>query len=373
MNKPKASYVNFSSTACRILGGSLILSGLVACGSISESDKVNYKSETSAKPVALDIPPDLTQLNRDTRYSVPGGAVTASSMGTRSSAVIPTAAQQINDARIQRDGQQRWIVVKNRSPEEIWPIVHTFWLDSGFTYTLDQQEYGLLETEWAENQAKLPQGFMGKYLGKVISGLSDTGLRDKFRTRIERNSQGEVEIYITHRGLSEEFTDALKAKTAWKPRPAEPELEIEFMNRLMVKLGVSLKVAVAEPATVSTTKPKAEEVTVEGAKTIAISETFDVAWRRVGLALDRNGFTVEDRDRVQGTYFVRFVDVSPDERGFFARMFGKSKPEAGPVKYRIKILGVENKTLVSIQNGAGQPENSPATQKIIGLIMEDLK
>ena len=207
----------------------------------------------------------------------------------------------------------------------------------------------------------------------MINSLSDTGLRDKFRTRLERNSKGEVEIYISHRGLSEEYTDALKARTAWKPRPTEPELEIEFMNRLMVKLGASMKIETAEAAPVQSTAAKAAIVTVDGVPNIAISDSFDVAWRRIGLALDRTGFTVEDRDRVQGTYFVRFVDTSPDERGFFTRMFSKSKAEAGPVKYRLKILGVDTKTLVSIQNATGQSENSPSTQRIMKLLVDDLK
>jgi outer membrane protein assembly factor BamC len=372
VSRIKVFDVKFSASPLQTIWLVCLVLGLTACGSVTNSDKINYKTESSAKPVPLDIPPDLTQLSRDTRFSVPGGTVTASSMGTKSTAAVPTAAKQINDARIERDGQQRWIVIK-RPPEEIWPIVHSFWIDNGFTYTLDQQELGILETEWAENRAKLPQDFMRKYLGKVINSLSDTGLRDKFRTRLERNSKGEVEIYISHRGLSEEYTDALKARTAWKPRPTEPELEIEFMNRLLVKLGVALKIETAEAAPVQAVTAKAAVVTVDGLPNISISDSFDVAWRRIGLALDRTGFTVEDRDRVQGTYFVRFVDTTPDERGFFARMFSKSKAEAGPVKYRLKVLGVDTKTLVSIQNANGQIENSPITQRIMKLLVDDLK
>ena len=372
MSPLKAFHVKFSVSTLQTVWLTLLVLGLSACSSITNSDKINYKTESSVKAVPLDIPPDLTQLNRDTRFSVPGGSVTASSMGTKSTAAVPTAAKQINDARIERDGQQRWIVVK-RPAEEIWPILHSFWIDNGFTYTLDQQELGILETEWAENRAKLPQDFMRKYLGKVINSLSDTGLRDKFRTRLERNSKGEVEIYISHRGLSEEYTDALKARTAWKPRPTEHELEIEFMNRLMVKLGVGLKIETAQAIPVQTITTKAAVVTVDGIPNIAISDSFDVAWRRVGLALDRTGFTVEDRDRLQGTYFVRFVDTTPDERGFFSRMFTKSKAEAGPVKYRLKVLGVDTKTLVSIQNATGQSENSPSSQRIMKLLVDDLK
>jgi outer membrane protein assembly factor BamC len=234
---------------------------------------------------------------------------------------------------------------------------------------LSRQDLGILETDWAENRAKLPQGM----IGKLMKSISDTGLRDKFRTRIERNKAGGVEIYISHRGISEEYTDIINKRTAWKPRPTEPELEIEFMNRLMVKLGVALKIETAEAAPAPITTAKAAIMTVDGVPNIAISDSFDVAWRRIGLALDRTGFTVEDRDRVQGTYFVRFVDTTPDERGFFARMFSKSKAEAGPVKYRLKILAVDTKTLVSIQNASGQVENSPSTQRIMKLLVDDLK
>jgi len=346
----------------------LILGVLAACSTVMDMDKINYKSEVTEKPVPLDIPPDLTQLNRDSRYSMPTGSVTASSINNKPAVGIPTAAKQVNEARIERDGQLRWISI-NKTPEEIWPLVRSFWIDNGFTYSVEQQELGILETEWAENRAKLPQGM----IGKLLKSMSDTGLRDKFRTRIERTKAGGVEIYISHRGISEEYTDIINKRTAWKPRPTEPELEIEFMNRLMVKLGVALKIETAEAAPVQTTTTKATLVTVDGVPNIAISDSFDVAWRRIGLALDRTGFTVEDRDRVQGTYFVRFVDTSPDERGFFARMFSKSKAEAGPVKYRLKILGVESKTLVSIQNATGQSENSPSTQRIMKLLVDDLK
>mgnify|MGYP003347833973 CR=1 FL=1 len=171
----KGFFVKFSAFNLQPFWLACLLLGLTACGSVTNSDKINYKTESSAKPVPLDIPPDLTQLSRDTRFSLPGGTVTASSMGTKSTAAVPTAAKQINDARIERDGQQRWIVIK-RPPEEIWPIVHSFWIDNGFTYTLDQQELGILETEWAENRAKLPQDFMRKYLGKVINSGVTSGM-----------------------------------------------------------------------------------------------------------------------------------------------------------------------------------------------------
>ena len=168
---------------------------LSGCSSIMDGDKVNYKTQGGTKVVPLDIPPDLTQLNRDTRYAVPGGPVSASSMAVRAAAptVATTAANKVNDVRIERDGKQRWLVV-NRSADVVWPIVQEFWKENGFEYAIEQQQIGLLETEWAENRAKIPQDFVRRTLGKVLDGLYSSGERDKFRTRIERNSAGGVDV-----------------------------------------------------------------------------------------------------------------------------------------------------------------------------------
>lgn len=346
---------------------------LAACGSIMDSDKVNYKTNGSAKTVSLDIPPDLTQLTRDTRYSVPGGTITASGMSQKPATAVPTvAAKQVNDARVERDGKQRWLVI-NRPAEDVWPVVHEFWQENGFTYTVDQQQLGLLETEWAENRAKVPQDFIRRTIGKLFESFYSTGERDKFRTRIERNSTGGVDVFITHRGLSEEYTDQSKSRTIWQPRPSDPELEAEFLTRLMVKLGVSANNATTT-ATASLPAMTQSAIVQRGdLQVLAMSDSFDVAWRRVGLALDRSGFTVEDRDRAKGIYFVRYVDNSVEEKGFFSKLFSSTTPETGPVKYRVVIQNNMGKQEVALQNASGQTENSPATQRILKLLAEDLR
>jgi outer membrane protein assembly factor BamC len=365
--------VTFSFSFTRLSVALSLLCLLSACGSLMDSDKVNYKTDGGAKTVALDIPPDLTQLTRDTRYSVPGGSVTASSMGVRPTAeVASTAAKQVNAARIERDGQQRWLVV-NRSAEDVWPIVHAFWKENGFEYVVDQQQLGLLETEWAENRAKIPQDFIRRTLGKVLNSLYSSGERDKFRTRIERNSTGGVDIFVTHRGMSEEYADQTKSRTIWQPRPNDKELEAEFLTRLMIKLGVSTEQAKASITQAATPQTNAAVVARTNGNVLLVSDSFDVAWRRVGLALDRTGFTVEDRDRAQGIYFVRYVNTSTEEKGFFSKMFSSSPTETGPVKYRVKLSTVDGKSEVSVQNAAGQTENSPITQQILKLLADDLR
>jgi len=364
--------ISFASNRTAVALITLVL--LSGCSSIMDGDKVNYKTEGGTKVVPLDIPPDLTQLTRDTRYVVPGGPVTASGMAVRPApTVAATAAKQVNDVRIERDGKQRWLVV-NRSADAVWPIVQEFWKENGFIYVIEQQQLGLLETEWAENRAKIPQDFIRRNLGKVLDGLYSSGERDKFRTRIERNSTGGVDIFVTHRGMSEEYKDQSKTSTIWAPRPSDPELEAEFLSRLMVKLGVS-----ADQAKVSITQQeiaasKTTLVNKSDATTLNIPDSFDVAWRRVGLALDRTGFTVEDRDRAQGVYFVRYVDTAAkEEKGFFSKMFSKSTPETGPVKYRIALRKTETATEVIVQDAAGKTENSPVAQRILKLLADDLR
>ena len=347
---------------------------LSGCTTIFDGDKVNYKTEGGTKVVPLDIPPDLTQLNRDTRYAVPGGPVTASGMAVRPAApsVATTAANKVNDVRIERDGKQRWLVV-NRSADVVWPIVQEFWKENGFEYAIEQQQIGLLETEWAENRAKIPQDFVRRTLGKVLDGLYSSGERDKFRTRIERNSAGGVDVYVTHRGMIEEFKDQSKTSTIWVQRPNDPELEAEFLSRLMVKLGVSGEQAKASTSVPEAPANKTTLVTQGEASTLKIPDSFDVAWRRVGLALDRTGFTVEDRDRAQGVYFVRYVDTAAkEEKGFFNNMFS-SKKEAGPVKYRIAVRKAANVTEVTVQDAAGKTENTPVAQRILKLLADDLR
>jgi outer membrane protein assembly factor BamC len=347
---------------------------LSGCGSLMDSDKVNYKTEGGTKVIALDIPPDLTQLTRDTRYAVPGGPVTASSMGNRPAApAAAIAAKQVNDVRIERDGKQRWLVV-NRPADVVWPIVQGFWKENGFEYVVEQQQLGLLETEWAENRAKIPQDIIRRTLGKVLDGLYSSGERDKFRTRIERNSSGGVDIFVTHRGMSEEYKDQTKSGTIWVPRANDPELEAEFLSRLMIKLGVSADQAKPTLLVQAAPANKTALITKGDATFLTIPDSFDVAWRRVGVALDRTGFTVEDRDRAQGVYFVRYVDTATkEEKGFFSKMFSASSAETGPVKYRLSVRNTGTATEVSVQNAAGQVENSPVSQRILKLLADDLR
>ena len=361
-----------ATTRLSLLALALALS---ACAAL-EGDKIDYTS--ASRGSTLEVPPDLTQLSRDSRYVIPGGSVSAAAtqagQAAQPSGTANAAAAQLGDVRIERDGNQRWLVV-NRPADKLWEPVRDFWQESGFNLDQANASVGIMETDWAENRAKLPQDFVRSTLGKLIESLYSTGERDKFRTRLERNATGGTEIYITHRGMVEVYSTLTKDNTVWQPRPSDPELETEFLRRLMVKLGVSQeqsKVIAAAPA------PRAQSArmaTVDNRPVVQLDEGFDRAWRRVGLALDRTGFTVEDRNRNEGTYFVRYVAPNADKKepGFFGKLFSGSSAATPPLKYRIVVRSQGEASTVSVLNEAGAPESSANAERIVRVIADDLK
>ena len=368
-----------TSMLAAVAASMALLGGCSTMNDMLKGDKIDYKTSGKAGP-SLEVPPDLTQLTRETRYVVPGTAVSANAFQVgQGTQALPVAAVAVGDVRIERSGNQRWLVV-NRPADKLYGPIRDFWLESGFLLSLDQENLGIMETDFAENRAKLPQDFIRETLGKVFESLYSTGERDKFRTRLERNAAGGTEIFVSHRGLVEVVVGGSTGKnttgdsTVWQPVPPNPELEAEFLRRLMVKLGVAQEqskvlVAAATPRTTSNV------ATVNGVPVVQMEEAFDRAWRRVGLTLDRTGFTVEDRDRAQGTYFVRYVDVTSDrkEPGFLSKLFSAAAPSVPPIKYRITLKSQGDATTVSVLNARGAPESSVNAQRIVMVIADDLK
>lgn len=367
-----------------------LLTALGACSSINDmlgGDKVDYKSSAAKTTSGLDVPPDLTQLNRTSQYQTPGGTVSATSFRASASAVsragpsVPgVALQQAGDFHIERLGNDRWIST-SLPPDQVFPQVLGFWKDSGFTLVAERADTGVVETDWSENRAKLPKDIVRSTIGKLIDGAYSTGELDKYRTRIERSPTGGSDIYISHRGVVEIYTGERRESTTWQTRPSDPQLEGEFLSRLMIRLGQKEDVAKSQVATSATvvTASRARLMPDQTTPTLQVDDAFDRAWRRVGLALDRSGFTVEDRDRAQGVYFVRYVDPNfsgKDEPGLLARWFSsdsKKLAENGLARYRIQLKTEGTKSSVAVLDSKGSPENTDNGRRIASLLLDDLK
>jgi outer membrane protein assembly factor BamC len=347
---------------------------LSAC-SVLEEDKIDYKS--AAKAPSLEVPPDLSQLRKDSRYAIESNSATASGFQSASARVADagTAANTLGDVRMERQGNQRWLVV-TRPADKVWEPLREFWTSNGFTLITDAPDVGIMETDWAENRAKIPQDVIRRTLGKVLDSLYSSGERDKFRTRVERNAQGGVEIYITHRGMVENYTSTQKDQTTWQPRASDPELEIEFLRRMMVKLGATPETAKTAASGAPVSAPATAVTSVNGQPAISLNDSLERAWRRTGVALDRSGFTVEDRDRSQGLYFVRYVtpgSADGNEPGFLSRLFSSPKEVTPLSRYRIALTAQGDATLVRVLDSSGQTETSGNAERILKLLANELR
>jgi outer membrane protein assembly factor BamC len=389
------------------VAGAALLSGCSWSGSFFQSDKVAYESAQQSR-TPLEVPPDLSQLPRDDRFLVPERPQTITASGQQQAGrpvagATPTAATSAVVpggvvAKIERQGNQRWLVV-NLPPERVWPVLVEFWPTIGLQVEKSDAATGILETVWAENRAKLPQDVIRRTLGRILDSVYSTGEMDKYRARVERTPQNTSEIFVSHRGMVEVYTTSAMDQTRWQPRPSDPELEAEILQRLLVKFDASAaqpaataaaapagaadspRVPAGASATAASAAPQAARV-VKGSdgrsERLEIDDGFERAWRRIGLALDRGSFTVEDRDRAKGIYFVRYLDPDYEakakaEQGFFSKIFSSDKPVPA-LQYRVVVTGEStNRTVVTVLGASGAPERSPAGDRILSLLGDQLR
>ncbi len=373
------------NSAQLLVGAFTAVIALSGCsGKLVEGKKIDYKSAGKVDP--LKVPPDLSAPPTSDRYAIPetaAGAATYSEysegQGVRQSGSTTTAVLPAQEnMRLERGGSQRWLVVQ-ADAQTLWPVVREFWQDTGFLIDRENPEIGIMETDWAENRAKIPDSMIRNVIGKVLDQAYSYPERDKFRTRLEQGKDpGTTEIYISHRGAYQVVVGERQSEQVkWQLRPTDPELEAEMLSRLMLRLGAKeeqakAKTAVAAPARAQLAKNG------DSAEALMLADGFDRAWRRVGLALDRVGFTVEDRDRSKGLYYVRYVDPDVDGSGKSSGVWSKLafwRGEDGHKneQYRISVADADTGSEVRVQNAEGVDSNSPTAGRILALLQEELK
>ena len=387
-------------TRCTVQAAAVVLASLVAgCSYLPDSKKIDYG--TAAKAPPLDIPPDLTRPSNAGQYSAPNVATTGTAVFSQINAKNKVAQRQNSDetvlpegargvAKVERQGNQRWLVVT--VPEDkAWNVTKAFWQENGFILKSENPQTGVMETDWAENRANVPGGAVQGFLGKVLGTLYSTAERDKYRTRLEKGVKpGTTDIFISHRGMVEVYVTEGKSETRWQPRDADPTLEAEMLRRLMFKFdGVdeveAKKLAKEIDGGKTASADKAKMATApDGGAMLVVDDNFDRSWRRIGLALDRVGFTVEDRERASGLYYVRYVDSddkSVQEKssgGFWSSLaFWRSKDDKVPTKVQYRISVREQQpggpTNVIVLAPGGQADVSPIARQILDLLLQQLR
>jgi outer membrane protein assembly factor BamC len=374
-----SSVARAAHCAIAVAVSALLLAGCETTTSLGK--KIDYKSVSSAP--SLEIPPDLKSPAYDDRYNVSTASGLAARDATKPKTGDQIAPNQIGDAKIIKAGNERWLHVTT-TPEAAWNITRKFWLDNGFVLATELPGSGLLETDWAENRAETPPDFLRSSIGKYADLFYTTYKREKYHTRIERgNDPGTVDIYVSSRVMEQvptaKIDNSSPAAFAWAVLPPNPGLDAEWLARLMVRFGIPETQAndslrATGPGT--TTQDRAElQKASDGVNQLVLDDSFDRAWRRVGLALDRIGFTVVDRDRSKGQYFVRYSDPESavKSEGLLNKlMFWRTKDEK-PEQYRITIAQSDPRSVVTVQDPSGTPDKSVNGEKILTLLKDQLK
>lgn len=385
-----------SSSLPVVLSASVLSLALAACGG-NRNEKIEYKTpgaDTSVKKDVLLVPPDLVTPKRDERFVVPGTAAANTASQAAAIAAKPqtpgagapaTAASSGSKVRMERFGNTRWLVLQG-SAEQTWPKLRDFWKELGFVLVKDDQQLLIMETDWAENRGKVYSDPLRNALSYVLGSMVTNGERDRYRTRIEQGSKpGEIEIFVSHRGLEEKMYNQNMGNqpgTYFELQPSNPELEAEMLGRMMIRLG-NVDKPVAQASLEEVTKPVPERAVLgaaaDGSQQLVVKDGLDRSWRQVGLALDRIGVVVEDRDRAKGLYFVRYVsadDLSGQKKkdsGWFSGWFGSGKKEPGTDQYRVAVSADGEQTRVQLQDKEGKPASAEASRQILGLLHKELK
>jgi outer membrane protein assembly factor BamC len=371
--------VAFRSPAAALVAA-LVLAALAGCESMPTSlgKKIDYKSVSSAP--ALELPPDLKSPQYDDRYNVATASGLAARDATRPRTGDAIAPNQVADAKIVKSGTERWLSVRT-TPEQAWNVARQFWMDQGFVLATELPGSGVMETDWAENRAEMPPDALRSSLGKVADLFYTTYKREKYRTRIERGTEpGTVDVYVSSRVMEQvptaKIDNSSPAAFAWAVLPPDPGRDAEWLGRLMVRFGMPETQATAALAASGSTPDRATlNKAPDGVNQLLVDDSFDRAWRRVGLALDRIGFTVVDRDRSKGQYFVRYSDpelAARDEGLLTKLMFWKDKSEKVE-NYRITVAQADPRSIVTVQDPNGAPDKSATGEKILTLLKDQLK
>lgn len=364
-----------------VLFSAVLLTGLSGC-SLFGGDK-NKDNPVKLREV-LEVPPDLARPAAGESSGVPPSSAAYSDFtakNNKESAKIALSGQAISSptapggpVRLEKDGALQWLVVSEPA-EQVWLQARAYLQRSNYKLAVENARAGLLETDWQDRPAVIGSGI----LGTVLSAMHSTGLRDKLRIRVESGRvAGTSEVYVSHLGLEEVFlSDGSGTSTHqifWQPRPADRQMESDLIAKLMVHFGADEKQAKGQ-----LTAGGGERATLLDRKLQLPQDDLDEAWRRVGLALDRSGVVIEDRNRSNGIYFVRYTTgEKPESSGLFSWLtIGSTETSAGSEesqdRYQVVLKSESAGSSLALRNVKGEPAQSKGGDKLLDLLYQQLR
>jgi outer membrane protein assembly factor BamC len=361
--------------------------------SLVEDRKVEYKKSSDAQK-DLEVPPDLTRERIDNALVVPdigaSGSATFSEYnserqsGSRPSGAASGVLTKVEDIELQRNGDKRWLVIK-APPAQVWSSLIAFWQENGVLLLEQDPEVGLMRTSWLENRADIKSDFITDAIRGVFDGLYSSDTRDQFRVRLEEGPNNSTELYLTHRGMQEQIMAGSAnqgEQSVWVPRPTDHGLEAVMLRRIMIYLGVNEKRATAEVqkkgGSGAAAAARSQLLRNSNEVALRIEEDMERSWRLTGMALDRIGFAVEDRDQNQGVYFVRYNDPYADQEkkeGLLSKLAFWSDDSAlnKTSQYQVRLAPRSPGTEVTVHGEQGQRDNSATAVRILTLLHEQIR
>lgn len=327
----------------------LVSVALNGCANYSASHEY-YKARPEAK---LEIPPGLDRPIEKLDMALPkvadGNTTYSSYRGDckQDSTILKMADQQ--NLSVVREGNFIWLQA-DASPEQLWEPTRNFLKHKGFSLAQDDDELGILESDWFEYQE------------------DGHTLRDKYRLRFEYGkTAGGSEIYLSLRS-------EVLSGDQWQPHDVDVELEIEMLKRLALYLGDS-EVEFSELATADT-EVSLQDRGKKGGLGLIINHSFSDTWRRTIQAIEKSGNTVEERLVNQRFLIARFEDKSEAAKARKSSWMGNvltpSKKHAVG-RYRIEFFILdENRTEIQIQNLQGKVTSSKRAKQVMSQLEQTL-
>lgn len=353
----------------------LLMLGLSSCALFGDKPE-NSPARLRA---ALEVPPDLARPASDDLAAVPpGGAAAYSDYAVKTPAAVGAAAPANGTAtpavpasssvRLERDGIQRWLVVQ-AAPDRVMERVRSHLASRNMDLAVDDPKLGIFETEWKERKINLGTNA----LTRMLSSMQSTGLRDKFRIRIEPGrAAGTSEVYVSHQGLEEVVTgnNIGGPGSTWQPRATDLQAEAELLSALMTSFGMSEQEARDQ---VGKVVPGSARKVKDGL--LLPQQDMDTAWRRVGQALDRSGFAIEDRDRDRSVYYVHDRSAATAKK---SSLFGGwlsvgERAEVHEERFQVVLKAAEGGIGMQVLSVKGERTESKNGMRLLEYLQQQLQ
>ena len=328
----------------------------VACSTNTINTQADYGQAAPRSTSDLTMPPGLTAPDTSSNYK----------MLNNQQLNEGYALNQIKDMQIVQGGSERWLVIKNKSVNQVWPMMQAFLNQQGMPIKYQNKSVGLIQTDWSARNTTVKETGARALFDWIGMG-AQYSLDSKYMYRINLwQNESNTQIFVTNYQMDEVYPNCSKnlnqtikitpsdaQATKWMPVPPNPQMELGFLLQFMAFAGLSPDEVKQVIAAVAATESAPAEARLQST-TLVIDDQFDRAWWRTGIALERAGLGVTDKNRTTGEYYVYPLQATVDnpDPGVFDRWFGtndNNKLQLPKAQYTVKLQSISNQTNLTLE------------------------